>query len=294
MILSTNGTIYRPDIFEIFKEDRRYATVVISLDGTKEIHDANRPFLSRNGGSSYVIIDNIRKIVAAEIPHSVTCVVPQPFDFVGMSDRLHALDIERLEIKTLNYHIHGKELLPEVFDREFEQWRSRYIEYSAYHLDYMDNGGRTADVDRYYKFQDFVCLLGGGPFHKTLACGVADDKIGVASDGRLFPCEAFLGHKQFEFGHVRSGFETEKYRQPSNADLGAWPTPRRSSAVQDLFRQESLWRRLLRRGLRRNRNVQKRGPGVLQVYSRNGKDRSSLLIPMQARNPSDLRMTGAD
>jgi uncharacterized protein len=212
IILSTNGTIYEPEVFSIFKEMPERAVVAISLDGSKQNHDKNRPFLKRIQDSSFdIIAANIKKIVENDIPHSVTCVVSKPFDFIGMSKMLHEMKVKKLEIKQLNYHIHGKDDLPETFEREFNQWRTNYIDYSDYHLDYMD-GPHLTHVDRFYKFFDFARKYGKTDgLAQKLACGVADDKVGIAADGNIFPCEAFLRHDEFIFGHVKSGFDQEKF-----------------------------------------------------------------------------------
>ncbi len=57
--MTTNGTLLKDDVIQYLDENK--FSVAISLDGSKEEHDANRRFI--NGGGTFdIIIDNVRNI----------------------------------------------------------------------------------------------------------------------------------------------------------------------------------------------------------------------------------------
>ncbi len=211
LILSTNGTIYNKKIFDIFAERPDRCTVVCSLDAFREVHDRNRPFKNTKKGSSYdAVLKNLKRMMREKIPYSVTCIVPYPYDFIPAAERLHSLGLEWVEIKQLNHHIYGRGELPEVFDREFDLWRDRYIAYSDYYIEYLGKENPVKHVDRYVIFREYANKLGGrSQLKSTLGCGVGDTKTGISSQGKIFPCEAFLGQESFELGSVKDGFDRD-------------------------------------------------------------------------------------
>jgi uncharacterized protein len=252
IMLSTNGTVYEEDLYRILAEGPETNTVIVSLDAFKDTHDRNRPFANEHSSasraqsgraaaadepgatkrptdeirpaphedlplraekSSYdVVAANVRRMVAEGIPCALVCVVPHPHDFIGSAQALHEFGVPIVEVKQLNNHIHGRPQLPELFDRDFETWRQNYLDYGEFHLDYIASGGRIHHVDRFAIFGDVEKAATVRMQRKALACGVLDSKIGIAADGTLFPCEAFLRHDHTEVGHVRDGFDPEKYR----------------------------------------------------------------------------------
>jgi uncharacterized protein len=215
IVLSTNGTIYDHAVFRILAEQPACNTVVVSLDAFKEIQDKNRPFSDPAKGSTYdTILKNLRRMVREGIPCSVICVVPYAYDYIGAAEELRRLGMTRFEIKQLIPHVYGRRDLPEVFRNDFRLWKKNYLAYSDYCLDQLDGRRPAQYVDRAALFGDYAKALGGLKDRPgTLACGIADVKVGVTADGRLMPCESFCGHPEFELGNVRTGFDPAKCRK---------------------------------------------------------------------------------
>ncbi len=212
LILSTNGTIYNREIFEIIREYPDLSRVAISLDGSKEVQDTNRPFAGNGKGSYESVAHTLKRAVAENVPHSVSCMVPYPFDFVQASKDLHDLPINRLEMKQLNHLILGRSDLPEVFKRDFEIWRRNYIVYSDYYVDYLNSGGSIKHLDRWTIPGRYAARLSKpeGP-NTTLACQMGDAVLAIDAAGRLLPCDVFLNYPPFYLGDVRTGFDRSKY-----------------------------------------------------------------------------------
>jgi uncharacterized protein len=215
MMLSTNGTLYDQEIYAIFAERPELSTVVVSLDAFKEVHDRNRPFHSRSGKSTYdVITANLDRMKREEVPFSIVCVVPYPYDYIGASRELHRRGFSRLEIKRLIRHVYGKSELSDVFQDDFDTWRRQYLAYSDFYIDYLKGDRPARHVDRYAVIADYARAMNSHrPFHRVLACGVADEKIAITTEGKIMPCESFLGHDSFVLGDVLKGYDPEKFRK---------------------------------------------------------------------------------
>ncbi len=213
LVLVTNGTIYAKEIFDILAEQPECNTVAVSLDAFQETHDRNRPFADPAKGSGYdTVVANLRRMTSEGIPTSVTCVVPYPYNYVAACEELHRLGIRRLEIKPLINHVFGTSELPDTFKEDFELWKQNYLAYTDYYLDYLRTPDPAKHVDRFAVFHDCADALSNRREHdSTLFCGVAELKIGIASDGRLLPCECFLGQRQFDLGNASSGFRQASY-----------------------------------------------------------------------------------
>lgn len=210
LILSTNGTIYNKKLFDVFAERPDLSTVVVSLDAYRDVHDSNRPFANKKKGSSYdFVAKNLTKMIDQHIPHSATCVVAYPYNYIGAAEELHKIGVECLEIKPILPYIFGKTNLPEAFRSEFNSWRKSYIDYADYYLDYLNKKNPIKHVDRYNMLHEYARKLNNKD--RLLACGVADIKIAVDSDGTLAPCEGFISPQTFRIGDVYKGFNRQRY-----------------------------------------------------------------------------------
>jgi uncharacterized protein len=201
--------------------------VVVSLDAYRDVHDRNRPFTDKNRVSSYdCVVKNVKKMIVHHVPHSVTCVVAYPYDYIGAAEELHKLGIECLEIKPIIPYVFGEPNLPEVFKSEFDLWRKNYIAYAEYYMDYLNEQSPIKHVDRYNMFLEYAKKLNDK--ERSVACGVADVKIAIDSDGTLVPCEAFMGPQSFPLGDVREGFDHQKH-----LDFERWIISQGQHRIQD-------------------------------------------------------------
>lgn len=213
ILLFTNGTIYRKDILDILAERPDLCTVMLSLDGSREAHDRNRPFASRRRGSSYdVVVANMQRMDRDGIPYSVGCVVPHPFDFIGASEALHALGVQSLEIKEPLQHVFGRDT-PDVVDYpDFDLWRRNYLAYCDYYLDHLDRPDWVTHVDRFALPAAYGSILDSSVSKRMgLSCRVAELKVGISRTGEILPCSSFYDHETYGLGNVRSGFDAERY-----------------------------------------------------------------------------------
>jgi uncharacterized protein len=215
LLLATNGTIYNKKIFDVFAEFPRTSTVMVSLDGSRVVHDTNRPFSQGDGSSYDSVIRTLREIIHNNIPYSITCVVPAPYNYISASEELHALGIRRLEIKQHIDHIYGSSRIPGAVKKDFEVWRHNYLAYTDYYLDYLDRYDPAIHSDKSSAlFNALASIIGTQADQYTpLACGIAETKISIATDGVIIPCELFLDKNKFALGNVEAGFNNDNYQQ---------------------------------------------------------------------------------
>jgi len=212
LILSTNGTIYNKKIFDIFAEYPQFSSVLISLDGSKTVHDLNRPFPDGTTGSYDTVVENLKEIIRTAVPYSVTCVVSSPHDYISAAEELHKIGLKRVEIKPRLDHVHGAGALPDAVDSEFELWRRNYLAYTEYYLNHLDTPSPVMHVDRYSLMGEYINLIGtSNDPPTTLACGVVAVKIGITADGTIVPCEFLQGDEKFKLGDVGRGFDDKKF-----------------------------------------------------------------------------------
>ncbi len=215
LVLATNGTIYNKKIFDVFAEFPRTSTVMISLDGSRVVHDTNRPFAQGNESSYDSVIRTLTEMKHNTIPQSITCVVPPPYDYIAASEKLHVLGIRRLEIKQHINHIYGSSTMPGTINQDFDLWRNNYLAYTDYYLDYLDRADPVIHSDRSSALLNSLAsiLSTQADQYTPLACGIAETKIAIAADGVIIPCELFLDKKQFALGNVQAGLNDDNYHQ---------------------------------------------------------------------------------
>lgn len=211
ILLSTNGTIYDQEIFEILSERADLCTVITSLDGNRELHDQNRIFAGlRNESSFDVVLATLRRMDLERINYSVVCVVLWPFDFIGAAQALHELGIRSLEIKELLYK-YGQKPSTDVLRTEFQRWREGYLAYCEYYLDHLSMPGWVLHNDRLSLPVQYCSMSSHTRRRIGLNCNTADTKISITPQGEIMPCLSFLAHKEYGLGSAASGFDTERY-----------------------------------------------------------------------------------
>jgi uncharacterized protein len=217
LILSTNGTIYSREIFDVFAERPELSTVSVSFDAFKDIQDRNRPFLGSKRSSYDCVLGNIQRMMHEGIPCCVSCVVTDSLDYVAAAKELHRLGINCLMMRPLSRHIFGTSRFPDVFKEEFADWKRKYLEYTDFHLDYLMRSNPVEHVDRSFLVEGYIKNLAGtGGVPYGLSCGSGDTVISIDSEGKIFPCTGFLGRKELCLGEVKKGFDKRKYSAFAN------------------------------------------------------------------------------
>lgn len=198
LTLTTNGVALDDEKISWLNENN--ISLVLSLDGRKEIHDAMRPDL--NGRGSYdKVVKNFQKVVESRNDENYYLrgtYTNQNLDFVSdVESMLNAgfdvLSIEPVVLKDSPLALTEKDL-PKIF-AEYDRLSEMYLE-------------RRRAGKGFFFFHFNVDLSNGPCVTKRLAgCGAGHEYFAVAENGDLYPCHQFVGREKYRLGDVFNGVE---------------------------------------------------------------------------------------
>lgn len=188
--ITTNGTMFNRENVEFMKENR--FSILVSLDGTKEIHDRYRVFSSGHG-SYDLIVKNLRKFFDLR-KVSVRCTLPyHRFDLEDAVVNLKELGVGKAHFELADgYYPNGLMMyfyLPEI-KRSFKAIASIY------------EGWLTRNAS--FALRNFTEFMRRIHFRerKFYGCGAAKGFVSVSAKGHLYPCHRMVGNKKFKIGDV--------------------------------------------------------------------------------------------
>ncbi len=198
LTLTTNGMLLDDKKISWLNENN--ISMVLSLDGRKEIHDAMRPDIGGHGSYERVL-KNFQKLVESRGGDNYYLrgtYTKKNLDFA--EDVLSAYDagfdvlsIEPVVLKNSPLAL-TEEDLPRIFE-EYDRLTKIYLEYH--------------DEGRGFFFFHFNVDLSNGPcVAKRLAgCGAGHEYFAVAENGDLYPCHQFVGRENYRLGDVFGGVD---------------------------------------------------------------------------------------
>lgn len=204
--IQTNGTLFSDENIDILSKGK--VAIGVSIDGNKDLHDQQRPFLD-NSGSFKKVVSGLELLKNKKINIGITCVITKKN--VNFLEKLVTLSYYWGNIKKIG------------FDLIRGQGRGENI--AKPELDDLKNGlVKAFDLGR--KFSNIT----GTKILFTQLCKVKqlqDKKIKVFShchamngeaiyvdvDGRIYACASFLGNKDYLIGDVNNGLDYYKQEQ---------------------------------------------------------------------------------
>ncbi len=197
--MSTNGTLLRPQILDYFRASGLY--FVLSIDGNKRQHDANRSYADCRG--SYDSIDKHLDDILNFNPYTiaVSVVTPDTVEYVSEGARHLFARGFRYVLQSLDYsaawetsHIHELKL--------------QYAALAKYYFDQL----RAGEKIFYSPFDERIKTRANKPYGKGDLCDLANSQVAIAPSGRIYPCVQFIGTDDGRYldnviGDVASGFD---------------------------------------------------------------------------------------
>jgi len=201
-IIQTNGYLIDDEWASFFAKN--HFLVGISLDGTKEVHDANR--INKKGGGTFEkVMTSIEKLKAHLVEYNILTVVTaqaakninEIYTFYKRSGFIYQQYIPCLdplgEIKGQKSYSLTPELYGQFLMKLFDLW-------------YKDMSSGNFIYNRY--FENIVGILKG---YKPESCGMTGHCIGqfvIEADGSVYPCDFYV------FEKYRSGnFATDSFEE---------------------------------------------------------------------------------
>lgn len=196
---TTNGVLLNDEIIKYSTDNME--TLVLSIDGRKEVNDKIRP--TPNGKGSYDIIMPKFKEVA-EIRNQEGYNVRGTFTRHNLDfskDVLHLADegFKQISLEPVvssednDYYIREEDL-PQIFD-EYEKLAVEMI--------------KRRDEGKGFNFFHFLIDLTGGACmaKRVVGCGAGTEYLSITPNGDLYPCHQFVGHEEFKIGTIYDGVQ---------------------------------------------------------------------------------------
>lgn len=198
LTLTTNGVLLNDDNIKWMNDNN--ISMVLSLDGRKEVHDNMRPDVGGRGTYDKVV-KNFKKLVdsrGGENYYLRGTFTNENMDFskdvLSMAEaEFDILSMEPVVLKDSPYGF-TKEDLPKIFE-EYDKLVEIYLE-------------RRRQGKGFFFFHFNIDLEHGPCVAKRLAgCGAGHEYYAVAADGTLYPCHQFAGREEYVLGNVFSGVD---------------------------------------------------------------------------------------
>ncbi|MDD4137497.1 MAG: TIGR04084 family radical SAM/SPASM domain-containing protein [Methanoregula sp.] len=195
-MIQTNGLLLDRLPSEI---TNRFTTILVSIDGRKELTDANRGV-----GVYDRVLENVRKIrangYARELIARMT--VTESADIV---DSVHWLaeNIPDRPFTSIHWQLDAN-FAGDFSQRQFADWAEGSYNPGIRTLvhDWVDHMESAGEVLRWYPFLDpMEDLLVSRP--SLLRCGSGHANYSIMTDGHIAPCPVMIGMKQYYVGHIR-------------------------------------------------------------------------------------------
>ena len=212
-LLATNGTLLTKERGQFLIGNG--VDVAVSLDGSRTVHDAQRPF-SGGRGSFDVIMDNInslgnnfsRRLVgrATFTPYSTKIV--RTFKF------LRSLGFERIEVCESEKAGYGLDSNNQFFfsgQKGLKRLKSLYYNLADFYTREVIKGNLTYENTYFNRFFKQLSRL----YHIQSVvgtCSAGFSLMAVDMDGSIYPCTAFVGIPQFRIGTVNTGIDERKLK----------------------------------------------------------------------------------
>lgn len=201
LTLTTNATLLDDETIAYLNDNN--ISLVLSLDGRREVHDHMRPDATGEGSYDEALAQ-IRKVVASRNGQNYYLrgtFTAHNLDFandvLAMADNgFTQLSVEPVVGKEGDYV-----LLPEHLPALFKQYERLAVLYLERKL--AGNG---------FDFFHFNLDINNGPCvaKRLSGCGAGHEYFAVTPEGRLYPCHQFVGRDEYLLGDVFTGLNQEK------------------------------------------------------------------------------------
>ncbi len=202
MTISTNGTIMNDELVQFIKEND--IGLQISVDGDKEIHDANRP--AANGQSSYDMVAKNVKALLKEVDNAG--VIPRATVARGITDVTsivnHMLNDMHFKCVALTPSLGAYEETS-YKQEDLDEYFEKYDELAETFLTNLRNG----EEFNIYPLVSEVDAVSKG-IRRIYGCGSGLGFASVDIKGNIYPCMRFIGNEDYIIGHVKAGFNERR------------------------------------------------------------------------------------
>lgn len=202
--ISTNGTIMNENLLKLIKDYD--IGLQISIDGDKDIHDANRP--TADNSSSYDLLVGNVKTLLSEVDNAG--LIPRATIAKGVTDIIHIVDhmLNDLKFKCVAFTpALGSNKATSYSQEDLDEYFKKYDELVEIFLSKL----RKGEEFNIYPFTTEVDAVSKG-IRRIYGCGAGLGFSSVDIKGNIYPCMRFIGNEEYIIGNVKDGFNDNRQK----------------------------------------------------------------------------------
>jgi uncharacterized protein len=207
--ITTNGTLLDDENSDYLLNEK--VDVTFSLDGPRQIHDSNRKFKQNKNKSSFDLTHpNVLRFIekAARLKNPfyalrATLTRPALQNYLELRDFFNGFDTKNVSFDYAEYK-HASPGNLSIDDSTLEAFGKS--------LKRISNEVRTnLESDYISVFSRALSSLHFKKKKKTYCASPGYLYLGISSEGEIFPCHRFVGHKDTKLGNVWDGFDRPEW-----------------------------------------------------------------------------------
>ncbi len=184
--IQTNGTLITPEWAAFFRENN--FLVGVSMDGTRELHNANR-IDTKGKGSWDPIVKNLQLLQRNQVEVNLLCVVT-----AQVARRAQAVyqSLKKLGVRYLQFIPCLDPMEEARGGRAYSLTPEKYGQFLCTLFDQWYQDWANGDYVSIRFFDDYVHLLTGQPAGTCATAGHCGQYFVVEGDGSVYPCDFFV------------------------------------------------------------------------------------------------------
>jgi uncharacterized protein len=207
--VTTNGTLLTEEVAWYF--NKMGVSLGISIDGTKKIHDRNRPFPDGTGSWKRIQknLDLVTKPGNIHVSARAT-LVPPDLDMVKAVKSLFRQGFYDTEVEFASESCEAFKPggFPKYDDADIGNMKKEYVKFAKFYLKYAQHNDEAIDVGISNNITRVLHEC-----HRFSPCGAGSNFITVSEDGDIYPCIGFVGMPEYRLGDVKSGIDLELLKE---------------------------------------------------------------------------------
>jgi len=190
----TNGTIMNDTIKDFI--NKKFFRLCISLDGPKDINDRQR--FGINESVHDCVVETINRLHPRSYPISIKSIVTKRsvHQLSDIVEYISSLNIDSLAIESV------KEVHPEseffISDDDYVTYINELTNILVSNIKKLANGENVAF--KTYIYDILIQIV--TKTRKINMCSAGREFITITADGDVYPCQMFIGFKEFHMGNV--------------------------------------------------------------------------------------------
>ncbi|HOT07850.1 MAG TPA: radical SAM protein [Methanotrichaceae archaeon] len=202
----TNGTIMNDEIKNFI--NNKFLNLWISMDGPKDINDVQR--FGRIESVHDRVVETIDKLHTRSYPLIIKSIVTKKSAgrMREVVEYISSLDIDSIDLKPVKDAAHDSEFF--MNDEEYLMYIRELADILVININKLANGEKVKLMSHISS----ILMQMTTKTRMTNGCSAGREIITITPDGYVYPCEKYIGLKEFNMGNVHDEyFPGEKFER---------------------------------------------------------------------------------